>query len=113
MNLFFDPVNPKDDKLDDKLILCFSDIDKNNVTEKEILFNEDHAKQIIDFLKKYWDHECIIFQYDGGISRSSAMAAAFHQMKGLSDMHIFKNKRPNMHVYRLLLNTYFNYLDMA
>lgn len=97
------------------LQICYTDEDDY---EKAKLFNRHHylftpkqADLLIDYVFKCKDSiELIICQCDGGISRSSATAAALSVILNgpKSDDWIFKSKQyvPNMHVYRTLLNSH-------
>ena len=88
------------------LKLAFHDIDKPE--EPYVIFNENHAKQILDFAKEM--AECnidlLIVHCHAGWSRSPAVAAALAKIYHQNDELYFKHCRPNTHVYRLLLNTY-------
>lgn len=95
------------------LRLYYSDIESNDI-QKDVpgyLFSIDQARLILSFWKRYKDQISLcICQCDGGICRSSAMAAALTVIEygQRSDQWLFKAPyNPNMHVYRTLLNTYF------
>lgn len=94
------------------LRLYYSDIDEDFTKHypSNYLFAIDHARILLGFYKRFKDKtELIICQCDGGICRSSAMAAALSVIHNgpRSDNWIFESKcyNPNMHVYRTLLNT--------
>jgi hypothetical protein len=75
-----------------------------------VIFNREQARQILDLVLKEKEniYHCII-QCDGGISRSSATAAAISKILYNDDMWIFDNPRyvPNMHIYSTILKTYY------
>jgi predicted protein tyrosine phosphatase len=77
------------------------------------LFTIDDAKSIIKFVELTYPYiNKILVNCPGGISRSSAVAAAITKILGYSDEQFFDPRgayRPNMYVYRTILNTY---LDM-
>ena len=69
-----------------------------------IFFSEEHAKQLVDFVRKYLnDIELIICQCDAGISRSAGMAAALSKCIENDDKIFFKNYLPNSLVYSTIL----------
>lgn len=88
----------------DILELCFSDIDTVSGFEQYTLFNKEHAKQIVEFVKMYVKHTHFFVHCDAGISRSPAVAAAISKGLGRSDMDFFKKYVPNRRVYSMLLN---------
>jgi predicted protein tyrosine phosphatase len=70
------------------------------------MFNEEHATKILDFVNEHWDNvELFMFHCEAGMSRSPAIAAAIMKINGMDDSTWFKNRTPNSHVYRVLLNT--------
>ena len=72
--------------------------------KKFIYFSEEHAKQIIDFIKKYIDNiELIIVQCDAGISRSAGVAAALSKCLNGDDEYFFKRYLPNSLVYSTIM----------
>ncbi len=87
-----------------KLSLKFSDIEEN--TNKEILFNEEIAKEIIDFIKLHKDKKFII-NCEAGISRSAAVGLFIEKIL-LNEMSVNKHIRfePNMFVFNLLERTF-------
>ena len=93
------------------LQLVFTDIDKiesaKQIGQEEFLMTREQAKEILNFVNKYKKKiKLIICQCDGGISRSSGIAAALSKILNDDDTWVFKSKNyvPNMHVYRLLIN---------
>jgi len=88
----------------DHLNLNVDDINKE--TEGFVLFNNSHAKQILDFIDKYKDVDIIIVQCDAGISRSAAVAAALSKIFDQEDFRYFKQYASNMHIYKTILNLY-------
>ena len=70
-----------------------------------VLFTPAHAGQIWDFVLRHRDLERIVLHCDAGISRSAAVAAALARILNGDDAEFFAGKyRPNMRVYRLLLD---------
>lgn len=95
---------------EDKILrMVFTDEDSyedaKRIGQENLLITPDHARQILEFVFRDKNTELVICQCDGGICRSSAMAAALSVIiKGTgSDEQIFKVKNPNMLVYRTIL----------
>lgn len=96
-------------------IKCF-DVDKGSANFhcyperfKKGVFTKDHAIQILDFVEEMKnDIEILVVHCDAGISRSSGVAAALSLIYTGTDKGIFMDNRyrPNMHVYRTILNVY-------
>lgn len=86
----------------------FDDIEKN---EEGKWFTEEDAKNIVAFLNSHdlKKVDKIICSCDGGVSRSSAMAAALSLYFNGNDWNIWGNAQyvPNSTVYRTLLNVLF------
>lgn len=55
-----------------KLYLVFHDLDK--AYEGLIIFNDEHARQILDFLEEVKDCNIVVVHCDAGVSRSAAVA---------------------------------------
>jgi hypothetical protein len=73
------------------------------------LFTDEQAVQVVDFINEMKGKiEVLMCHCEGGISRSSGMAAAINLMINGSDEEIFKNIKylPNMFVYRKVLNAW-------
>ncbi|MBX3206277.1 MAG: dual specificity protein phosphatase family protein [Labilithrix sp.] len=69
------------------------------------LFSPEHARKIWDFVLRHRDVERIVVHCDAGISRSAAVAAALARVLKGDDAEFLGGKyRPNMRVYRLLLD---------
>ena len=74
-----------------------------------ILFSEEHAKQIWDFVEKVWDKcELLLVHCLAGVSRSPAVAAAIAKVQYGDDNAYFHLYCPNSLVYRTLLNYKFS-----
>ena len=94
------------------LRMVFTDIDSyadaKRIGLEHLLCTKDHARSILDFVKKFENEPglTVVCQCDGGICRSSAMAAALTVIYNGAgeDSDIFRIKNPNMLVYRLILN---------
>jgi predicted protein tyrosine phosphatase len=95
------------------LQIKFADSDKDVVLNNKTVLKtitRDDAKIILKFVDKYKDVvDLIVCQCDGGIARSSAVAAALGKILINDDTFVFNNKkyRPNMLVYRTILNEYY------
>jgi len=73
------------------------------------LMTDDHANQILDFVEEMKGKiELLICHCEGGISRSSATAAAILRILTGSDDKIFNDPKyiPNRFVYRKILNAW-------
>jgi len=101
--------------LKDILRLRFTDDDHDINQNKDgmkydcKLFTESQARKIWNFVNNAdFDDGLIVCQCDGGISRSSAIAAAIWKVLTNDDSVIFRDKRyvPNMFVYRMMLDTF-------
>lgn len=72
-----------------------------------VLFSEEHAKQILDFVfKEHAQVPVILVHCEGGISRSPAVAAALTKIMGGDDSPLFQIHMPNRRVYSILLKTW-------
>ena len=87
----------------DIIQLAFEDTEFKRDTG--IVFNEQHAKDILDFVDKNWDKiEILMVHCLAGQSRSPAVAAAIAKIKYDDDDVFFNKYTPNMLVYRTILN---------
>ena len=93
----------------DVLNMAFEDLEFYRPSmPSEFVFNEEKAKQILDFVNKVWSKiDCLMIHCHVGMSRSPAVAAAIeHIYYGHgSDTHWFEHKTPNMLVYETILQT--------
>lgn len=72
--------------------------------EKRVMFSEDQAEQIIDFVNKYRTKvPLLVVHCLAGMNRSPAIAAATARMLGRSDEYFFKEYAPDSWVYRTIL----------
>ena len=76
-----------------------------------LLITDDQAYEVCSFACRFKDKaKCIVSQCDGGISRSSATAAALSDILNgpRSSKWIFDSPAyvPNMYVYRKIFNTW-------
>lgn len=91
------------------LRLEFADLDQpvGGMTEEQ-LFSDEQAKTIFNFVSRHVKGgvKNIAVHCDGGLSRSPGVAAALAViLKGTGeDAEFFRTKRPNMRVYRKILN---------
>ena len=105
-------------QLVDLLQLSFYDLDRlpdpwtHGVDNTIVLFNEDHASKIWDFVDSVWDRvEILLIHCLAGVSRSAAVAAAIAKVKYDDDSLYFKQYCPNALVYRTMLNRAFPLKD--
>ncbi len=74
---------------------------------EEDLFSAEQADQIWDFvLGQRGAIARVVVHCDAGVSRSPAVAAALAKTLTGSDAQFFARYRPNMRVYRTLMNRY-------
>jgi len=109
---FFTFINTDDKNLIALFRIKFPDADKNFKREGktiEVLSNSD-AEDILDFVFSIRNRvQLIVCQCDGGISRSSAVAAALGKIFNNDDTFVFNfpKYKPNMFVYRKIINMWF------
>lgn len=84
----------------DVLTLYFDDTVKE--VDGAVMFNQDHARQIIHFLQKNKAVETLLVHCYGGESRSRAVAAFAAKMLGVDNSRYFKTGHPNPVVYEIL-----------
>ena len=75
------------------------------------LMSDAHAGQIVDFIMENRDLvRALVCHCDAGISRSAGVGAAAQRILTGADKRIFNDLRyrPNMHVYRKILDNYYN-----
>jgi len=86
----------------DLLQLAFADI--TIPADNYILFHDDHAHDILDFVTRNWeDIDTLMVHCDAGISRSSAVAAAIAHFKLGDESEFFDEPfDPNTRVYQTL-----------
>ena len=93
-------------KIKDVCYLSFNDVEGD---EANCMTRAD-AEKIINFVNQNVDKvDEIIVHCFAGISRSAGVCAALMLILTGDDMEIFNNPRfcPNMHCYRMVLETYF------
>jgi predicted protein tyrosine phosphatase len=84
------------------LRLQFHDIERKLTPYKT--FNKTMAKKIVKFVTDYEPKiKLFVVHCEAGISRSAATAAAISKFFYNSDQEFFTRYRPNMLVYRILL----------
>jgi predicted protein tyrosine phosphatase len=95
------------------LSLCFGDFDKSHIAyltqnnlKEESLFNENQARQILDFIEEECkDLRMIIIHCDAGVSRSGAVglwACRYLNCDEKVFMNVNPHIFPNSHVYDTL-----------
>ena len=82
------------------LTLYFDDIIRE--VDGAVLFSEEQAERIIDFIGKNRKTETLLVHCYGGESRSRAVAAFAVKMLGHDNSKYFKTGHPNQHVYNVL-----------
>ena len=82
------------------LTLYFDDI--AGPVEGAVLFSEEQAKDIIDFIRNSKDAETLLVHCYGGESRSRAVGAFAVKMLGGDNSSYFRTGHPNEHVYDTL-----------
>lgn len=95
------------DDLDGECVTYFAN-DVNS--ERFIIFNENHAKEILAFVNKNITNpnlSAIITHCDAGVSRSKGMAAALSKILNEEDDKYFKTGVPNRLVYSTILKEYY------
>ena len=75
-------------------------------------FNENHAAMVLDFWDRVKDDiDILAVHCNGGQCRSPAVAAAITRVEGGDDDKWFRTKRPNIRVYRMILDEHHARLD--
>lgn len=92
---------PSSSALRGLLRLSFADADEPS---ELTLFDDQHALEIVTFLRAHPEVDRLVIHCDAGLSRSPAIAAAIARADGQDDSLWFERYRPNPRVYRLLLN---------
>ena len=82
------------------LTLGFDDIVRE--VEGAVLFTEEQAERIIDFIEAHVGVETLLVHCYGGQSRSRAVGAFAVKMLGGNNARYFETGRPNEHVYETL-----------
>ena len=82
------------------LTLYFDDIVKD--VEGAVLFTDEHAEQIIEFIQSHKYVDTLVIHCYAGQSRSRAVAAFAVKMLGGDNARYFKTGSPNLHVYETL-----------
>ena len=84
----------------DVLTLYFDDVIRE--VDGAVLFMDEMAKQIIDFIKKSRKVEQLVVHCYAGQSRSRAVGAVAVKMLGGDNSRYFSQGNPNMYVYDTL-----------
>lgn len=85
----------------DVLTLLFDDIERE--VEGAVLFSDDMADSIIDFIRSNSEVETLLIHCYGGQSRSRAVGAFALKMTGRDNAFCFEEWDPNMYVYDTLI----------
>ncbi len=86
------------------LTLYFDDIVKE--VDGAVLFSEDQAREIIDFILRHKKVETLLVHCYGGQSRSRAVGAFAVKMLGGNNSRYFETGNPNGHVYDTLIKVW-------
>lgn len=108
-------LTPKDcDNRIGYLRIKFNDIDKFDHKNPEfILFNSNHANQILDFIEKYNNMiNLIVINCSMGVSRSAGVGVALDYIFNKATTIAEKKHAFNRHVNRVLVETYFERNDI-
>ncbi len=87
------------------LRLVFADVEepRNGV----VVFGLEHARAVWEFVDQHrTEIERVVVHCDAGLSRSPAVAAAISRCLDGDDAEFFARYRPNMRVYRTLLEVW-------
>ena len=90
----------------DVLTLYFDDIEDE--VEGAVLFNENMARSIIDFINRNRSVDTLLLHCYGGLSRSRAAGAFAVWMLGGNNEEYSKNASYNQRVYTTLMKVYLN-----
>ena len=83
------------------LTLAFDDI--TEPVEDAVLFSEEQAKEVMDFIRSHKeDADTLLVHCYGGESRSRAVGAFAVMLLGGDNSEYFETGRPNEHVYSTL-----------
>lgn len=82
------------------LTLYFDDIVKE--VEGAVLFNDQQAQQIIDFVNAHKNVDTLLVHCLAGLSRSRAVGAFIVKMSGGDNSAYFEQGYPNSYVYDML-----------
>lgn len=103
------PKLPLNDKTFETLRLVFDDVDRLRL-EDDVLFTVDQAHSVWTFVlaAQKAGVETFVLHCDAGQCRSPAVAAAISKVFTGDDSSFFKRYRPNMLVFRTLLDTWYD-----
>ncbi len=90
----------------DVLTLYFDDIEQE--VEDAVLFNDEMARAVIDFIHKNLSVDTLLLHCYGGLSRSRAAGAFAVWMLGGNNGKYSENGSYNQHVYATLMKVYLN-----
>jgi predicted protein tyrosine phosphatase len=103
------PKLPRNDHTFETLRLVFDDVDQVR-REDDVLFTRDLAQAVWTFVlaARKAEVETFVLHCDAGQCRSPAVAAAISKVFTGDDSSFFKRYRPNMLVFRTLLDTWYD-----
>ncbi|MFB3819096.1 MAG: hypothetical protein ACE147_15640 [Candidatus Methylomirabilales bacterium] len=85
------------------LRLSFSDVDHRE-DDRAVVFSPAMAREILEFVQAWAPRvRTLVIHCEAGVSRSCATAAALARLRFGDDQEFFLRGRPNMLVYRTLL----------
>jgi predicted protein tyrosine phosphatase len=91
-----------------RLVFADADAKTESIAEKS-LFSRAHARAIWGLVDEHLPHiERFVVHCDAGMCRSPAVAAAVAKVLTGDDAEYFRRYRPNMRVYRTMLETYYD-----
>ena len=88
------------------LTLYFDDIEKE--VDGAVLFSQQQAEQIIEFVNSHRQAETLLVHCYGGESRSRAVGAFAVKMLGGDNRRLLEGGNANRHVYDTLMGTWQN-----
>lgn len=95
------------------LRICTDDVlDGTNQGRITVPFEQHHASAVLDFWNSVKnDIDILVVHCNGGQCRSPAIAAAITRIEGGDDGKWFETKRPNIRVYRAILEEHYARLN--
>ncbi|MCU0659883.1 MAG: hypothetical protein MUF64_32840 [Polyangiaceae bacterium] len=97
---------PVNDRTQAVLRLSFADRDRPSFPG-ERLFEADDARAVWGLFQKHRGVDTLVVHCDAGLCRSPAVAAAVSRAFTGDDEEFFRRYRPNMRVYRMLLDIFY------
>ena len=97
------------------LRLAFDDVlDGQDQGRPIVAFSDEHAREILDFWAAMRDGiDTLVVHCNGGQCRSPGVAAAIERIETGQDDRWFARKRPNIRVYRMILDMHHQRVEQA